>query len=169
MTHKSRNLPLYDFLECLQQEYVAAEVRSKTYPSNNDKRYHRKVMGYKREKIEDIAQRNQLSTIFNDQTKMKNMYNSMYTHFGLPEFCYKDDSDRSKFEQNDILNYFAVGGEVKIQEESGISIGIISDNEQLEVKWQNNEDDLQNTPIAVKKRNESGDVVVLISQLSRIL
>jgi len=86
MTQKSRHQSLYDFLECLQLEYVTVELRSKIYPSISDKKYYKKVMGYKLEKVEDIALRNDLPTIFNNDEKRREIYEMVYTKFGATTF-----------------------------------------------------------------------------------
>lgn len=169
MRDKSRDQPMYDFLECLQIEYVSAEVRSKIYPSNSDRKYHRRVMGYKREKIEDISLRNALPTIFNDQDKIKLIYGKVYTNFGCPSLSYRNNEDRDKFFADDVLNYFSVGSEVKINEENGVSVGVISDASQLDQVWNSDVETINSTPIVVKKRNSNQDVVVLVSMVSRIL
>lgn len=168
--NKSRNQSLYDFLQCLQKEYVNAELRSKIYPSIGDKKYYRKVMGYKEEKIEDISMRNQLPSIFNNQDVRNDVYFEVYTNFGCPNFVYKNETEKEKFKQSDLLNYFAVGGEIKIQKEDGrIEIGIIVDNLALEEAIDNGVEDLSKTPLAIKRRNVEGHSVVLIKQVSRIL
>lgn len=171
MAHKSRNQSLFDFLECLQLEYITAELRSKIYPSSNDKKYYRKVMRYKREKIEDIAQRNDLPTIFSSKDgKANEMYKQVYAKFGVPSFQYKDTADREKFEYNDLINYFIVDAEVKVLREDGdVDVAIIVDNESLEVAWNDGDDDFSKVAIAVRKRKTNTTEVVLIEQLSRIL
>lgn len=168
---KSRNQSLYDFLQCLQLEYVSAELRSKIYPSQNDKRYYKKVMSFKLDKIEDIAQRNGLPTIFNNQEEKQEVYAKTYTSFGLPQFSYKDENDQEKFEESDLLNYFCEGGEVKILQEDeslGFEVGIIVDNDKLK-QVLNERISFESVPIVVKKRKDQNEIVVLTSQLSRIL
>jgi hypothetical protein len=170
MTHKSRHQSLYDFLECLQLEYVTVELRSKIYPSINDKKYYRKVMGYKIDKIVDIASRNTLPTIFNDDDKKREIYYAVYTKFGVPAFAYKDPEDKDKFYEQDLLNYFAVGAEVKVRTETGIEVGVISDNDKLLECWDTSTmSELEKIPIVVNKRKEGVDTIVLLSQISRIL
>jgi len=170
MTQKSRHQSLYDFLECLQLEYVTVELRSKIYPSISDKKYYKKVMGYKLEKVEDIALRNDLPTIFNNDEKRREIYEMVYTKFGAPTFSYKDNDDKNKFVETDLLNYFAIGAEVRIQEEEGIQIGVIVDNEKLVQSWRDlTFTEVGNTPLVIRKRKEGTDAVVLISQISRIL
>ncbi|MBV1929555.1 MAG: hypothetical protein KUG81_08615, partial [Gammaproteobacteria bacterium] len=134
--NKSRHQSLYDFLECLQQEYITVEVRSKIYPSVSDKKYYKKVMGYKVEKIDDIASRNELPTIFNNENKRQTMYSEVCTMFGVPNFAYRDEADKEKFFEGDLLNYFSEGAEVRVlQEDEAIDIAVIVDCDQLVDKW----------------------------------
>jgi hypothetical protein len=168
---KSRHQSLYDFMECLQLEYITVELRSKIYPSASDKKYYRKVMGYKMEKIQDIALRNDLPTIFNSEEKKREIYEKTYSKFGVPAFAYKDQEDKDKFIEQDLLNYFAVGSEVRVcKGDNAIEIAVIADNDKLVESWENlTFNELETVPIVIKKRKENTDSIALISQISRIL
>jgi len=168
--NKSRHQSLYDFLQALQLEYVSAELRSKIYTSNSDKRYYKRVMSHKKEKIEDISLRNDLNTIFTDDSVKKEVYALTHTKFGIPTFVYRNDEDKAKFEESDLLNYFSVGSEVKIQgDDESVEIGIIVDAQQFENKWNDGNNDIDSIPIVVKKRRDQNEAIVLVSQISRIL
>ena len=64
MNNNSRSLSVAEYFHVIQREYLMAEFRRKIYFSPKDKRYFSRVMEFKREKIEDIAKRNQLMSIF---------------------------------------------------------------------------------------------------------
>ena len=59
-------------------------------------------MGYKREKIESIAKRNRLNSIFNDNVTLKQIQDELFTVVGKPKF---------ELSENDQLNYYSVGNE----------------------------------------------------------
>jgi len=169
MTKKSRNQSLFDFLQCLQLEYITAEIRSKILSSNSDKRYYRKVMGYKKEKIQDIALRNGLPTIFSDNSTKQEMYSKVHTNSGCPNFVYRDEEEKQTYHYRDITNYFCVGAEVSIEDEDGkVSVGVIQDNEQLLIAL-GSDKHIDSTPLAIKLRGEQKSTIVLINRVSRIL
>jgi len=70
---KTRNLSPADYFEVLQREYLIAEFRSKIYFSPKDKTFYKRLMNYKRGKINDIAQRNNLKSIFTDAELKKSI------------------------------------------------------------------------------------------------
>lgn len=112
--NKTRDLSYFKFLDILQSEYILAELRKKIYPSLSDKNYYERVMKGKKEKIEDIAIRNSLKTIFNDkETKIKK-YKEIYNDQGYPNFFYRNEEDRLNNEIKDKRNYYMIGSEVKV-------------------------------------------------------
>jgi len=102
MTTKTRNLSVAEYFLAIQKEYLIAEFRKKIYFSPNDKSYYQKVMNYKTEKINDIANRNRLDSILNNSSKMEELKNELFDRLGKP-----------KFEMNkiDLENYYAVGND----------------------------------------------------------
>lgn len=123
---KTRHQSLFEYLEALQLEHIQAEVRRKIYPKPKDKVFWEKVLSHKKEKIIDIASRNGLPSIFDDEL-VKNQYRSkIFPETGFPTFFYKDDIDKAEFELKDFKYYFSAGSEVKILQELGkIVIGKI--------------------------------------------
>ena len=65
-------------------------------------------MGYKKEKIESIAKRNRLNSIFNDNVTLKQVQDELFTIIGKPRF---------ELDENDRLNYYAVGNEFSFKGE----------------------------------------------------
>lgn len=122
---KSRNLSVYRYFEQLQLEYIVAELRKKIYPARKDKNYYEKVMKFKQEKIEDIALRNKLPSIFSDSEVRRNCYEKVYVDEGIPNFLYKNIAEQEELHQKDYMFYFAIKSEVKFQEDSKIVIGIV--------------------------------------------
>lgn len=99
---KTRNLSVAEYFDVIQREYYIAEFRKKIYYSPKDKRYYGRVMEHKREKIEDIATRNRLNSIFNSSAKAAEIRGSLFDGLGRPTFDMSEE-DRS--------NYFSVGNE----------------------------------------------------------
>lgn len=122
---KSRNLSTFRFFEQLQLEYIVAELRKKIYPSVKDKGYYKKVMKFKKEKIEDICSRNSLPSIFTDPAQKEELYKYVYREIGPPLFLYRDKKHEEEFSFQDLTNYYLVGSEVKVYKDGKVIIGRI--------------------------------------------
>lgn len=126
---KSRHQSLYEYLECLQLEYITCELRKKVYFKRKDKSYYSKTMDRKKIKIEDIAERNHLPTIFNDDKIKEGMYSLVYKEHGYPEFIYNSEEDKVEFLEKDKENYYLKGSEVRVLMEDGyVEVGTIEDS-----------------------------------------
>lgn len=99
---KTRNLSVAEYFNVIQQEYYIAEFRKKIYYSPKDKRYYGRVMEHKREKIQDIAQRNHLDSIFTSSTKAAEIRATLFDGMGRP--CFNMTAE-------DRNNYYAPGNE----------------------------------------------------------
>ena len=102
MDKKNRNLSVAKYFLIIQKEYLIAEFRKKIYFSKNDKIYYQRVMDGKRNKINDIAKRNRLDSIFNNSEKMEEMRAELFDKLGKPKF---------EMSPTDIENYYASGNE----------------------------------------------------------
>ena len=102
MDKKNRNLSVAEYFLIIQKEYLIAEFRKKIYFSKNDKIYYQRVMDCKRNKINDIAKRNRLDSIFNNSEKMEEMRAELFDKLGKPKF---------EMSPTDIENYYASGNE----------------------------------------------------------
>lgn len=124
---KTRDLTIYKYFEQLMLEYIVMELRKKIYPSLSDQNYYERVMVQKKEKINDIASRNNLPSIFNDKKIKKNFYGQVYNpnSFGIPNFLYKDEEHRKKYELLDKKYYYFPGSEVKIIIDAEMKVGNI--------------------------------------------
>lgn len=126
-----KNLSVVEYYEALQREYLIAEFRSKIYISPNDKRYYRRVMRHKREKIEDIAQRNNLDSIFTSEAKQREYRDSLFEH-GKPlfELTFKDKECYFA-----VGNYFSYNGEAwKLESVEGDFLVIFSEKQNKKEK-----------------------------------
>lgn len=99
---KTRNLSIAEYFDVLQDEYMVAEFRKKIYFSPKDKSFYNRVMEHKREKIENISNRNNLDSIFNSELKRKEVQDKLFDHLGRPKF---------KLSDKDITNYYNPGNE----------------------------------------------------------
>jgi len=99
---KSRELSTAEYFTQVQKEYLIAWFRSKIYFNPKNKRYWRKVMSFKAEKIEQIAKRNNLNSILNSEKKMSEFQESLFDSNGKPKF---------EMNQEDLRNYFTIGNE----------------------------------------------------------
>ena len=102
MDKKNRNLSVAEYFLIIQKEYLIAEFRKKIYFSKNDKIYYQRVMDGKKNKINDIAKRNRLDSIFNNSEKMEEMRAELFDKLGKPKF---------EMSPTDIENYYTSGNE----------------------------------------------------------
>ena len=153
---KSRHLSIVDYLDQLQKEYITADIRSKVSISKNDKEYYKTVMEHKKQKIVDISNRNSLPNIFtNNQTK-ELLYSSIH-RFGLPNYEYRDEYQKTRLSLKDKRNYFNQGSDVKINIGDNILIGKILKS------------DFTNNVALCSFRGELGDKLISFENIKRIL
>jgi beta-xylosidase len=69
-------------------------------------------MEHKKNKIQDIALRNKLKSIFTDNDEYQNIFDKVL-HYGIPEFIYRDFHQKRKLESRDLYFYFQPGSDVK--------------------------------------------------------
>lgn len=115
---KTRNLSVAEYFHVIQKEYLIAEFRKKIYYNPKDKNYYQRVMNHKKKKIQDIASRNNLASIFNSDRKMSEIHSEIFDHLGKPKFNMSD---------TDIENYYATGNEFSFRGEVWILDQINSD------------------------------------------
>lgn len=176
MSTNDRDLTLIDYLEQLQLEYIVAELRSKIYKREKDKRFFReKVMSGKRQKIYDISERNpEVLTIFTSEKEMQKFRDQVYKIWGLPNFFYKDIEQKNELEIKDLLNYFAYQNEFLIrvgedESERGLLIYLMQDGEKI--TWANYQSLIPSeiTFAKVKLRCQEKTSVIHLSNIVRIL
>ena len=121
---KNRTLNFNDFFACLQREYLVAELRYKIYMKAKDKEYylHKEMEGKKRT-IESIASRNNFPSIFTDQWLFEKYKSEIYNEWGLPNFIYRSDEDRTNRRPSDIVSYFHRGVIVNVKTDEGVKLG----------------------------------------------
>lgn len=118
MNRKTRNLSISEYFHVVQKEYLVTEFRRKISYNPKDKAYFQKVLNYKREKINDIAKRNCLLSIFSSSKKLEEIRNELFDKFGRPKF---------ELSEIDLKNYYAVGNEFSYRGEVWILDQITDD------------------------------------------
>jgi hypothetical protein len=117
---KDRDLPITNYLDILQKEYVVAEIRHKIYPKISDKKYWKKVMNGKKKKVEDICFRNKIGSIFTEQEEKERIYLEIYPEKGVPNFSYINNDqklgngDFPGLEETDYIYYYSEGAKVRV-------------------------------------------------------
>ena len=99
---QQRHLSVAEYFLQIQKEYLIADFRRKIYYSPKDKAYYKKVIGYKKDKINAIAERNHLKSILNDVDKYAELRNLLFDSNGKPRF---------EMTAEDVKNYYCVGNE----------------------------------------------------------
>lgn len=114
---KNRHLPLYNFFEALQLEFLVADLRFKIFPRPKDKEYWKKVKENKKSKIEDIAVRNGLDTIFSNPERWTKKQAELFPNGEKPAFAYRDLSQQQELGYWDEYYYFKIGEYVRVMNE----------------------------------------------------
>jgi hypothetical protein len=160
MQEQSRHIPVLQFLEALQVEYIVAELRSKTYRKPKDKTFWKdRVMVGKRTKISDISERNpDAPTIFNSPKELERIKSCIFSEYGLPNYHYRDDEQKLELENKDFYSYFCKDSDVVVRVSSmdkkvGTLLYVSSDKQFA----------------TVKLRDEEKKTTVHIANVSRVL
>lgn len=124
---KSRNQSTYEFFEALQIEYLVHELRVKIYPKLKDKDFHKRVCEGKKATILDIAQRNRLPTIFDDDQLEQALKARIYRSESYPIFVYRDENHKNNQEYYDLLYYYNKGAEVRFDYFGDVKVGRVKE------------------------------------------
>lgn len=122
MKRKTRNISIAEYFLVLQKEYLIADFRRKIYYNPKDKAYYRKVMHYKKEKIDNIAARNHLDSIFTNESKLEELKSELFDEFGVPKF---------DMTVKDLRNYYAFGNEFSYKGEIWVLNRVIGNKLEL--------------------------------------
>jgi len=122
LKQKTRNISIADYFIILQKEYLIADFRRKIYYNPKDKAYYQRVMQYKKEKIDNIAERNHLDSIFTNAEKRKELEKELFDENGLPKFS---------MTVKDLQNYYAFGNEFSYNGEIWVLNKVFEDTLEL--------------------------------------
>ena len=125
--NKSRPLSPYQFFEIVQIEYICAILRARIYKAKKDKEFWNKVADGKKVKIEEIADRNGLPSIFTDSDLSDTLTKRVYVESGSPCFIYRNDQHRLEQEYYDLFYYYNPGKEVRFLFDSEMVVGIVDE------------------------------------------
>lgn len=128
MIEKSRNIPLTDLYSALQLEYISYFVRSKIYCKDFAENYAQ-VCLQKKNKIDNISQRNNLPSIFKNEETRNRYVLKFLGDSGLPNFTYKNSDIQKKMQRWDQFYYFCVGTSVSFISDGEILLGVIEAND----------------------------------------
>lgn len=156
--NKDKNQSILEFFEVLQLEYFICEIRKKIYISQKDKNYYKRVMDFKKNKIEDLSLKNGIPSIFSDEELRIDFIKKTYPKLGLPEFikCY-NNTKLAIWTENDNNHYYLTGKDIKIVIDDTILVGVLE------------KVDLKNCFGIVKIRKESNQRTIFLKEITRIL
>lgn len=118
-----RKLSIYQYFEILQKEWLVADLRCRIYQNKKDKGFWLKVREGKRVKIENIAEKNKLPTIFTDSELKKDLERAIYNDYTYPNFHYKDEQHAREQGYWDLTNYYSKGSEVRFDHNGEMKVG----------------------------------------------
>jgi uncharacterized LabA/DUF88 family protein len=112
---KSRNIPLMDYYEILQLEFLSYYFRHEFYEREQDKQKYFDFCKKKKESIEQLAFRNCFPSVFNDETYKEKYLNKFLGEKGMPNFTYRDEHQKLHLGYWDRVYFFKKGSEVLYQ------------------------------------------------------
>ena len=113
MKPKDRHISILDYFNVLQSEYLLYELRSKIYPSSEDKVKFKEVLFFKKQKIEDISSKNDLVSIFETDEFRKEKLNELFGGNCVP----------SVFSKRDTYFYYSIGSDFSFK---GVGVKLYS-------------------------------------------
>jgi hypothetical protein len=105
MKPKDRHISILEYFNCLQLEFLTYEIRSKVYPSAEDKAKFKKVLELKKIKIFDISKKNSLISIFDNDDLRKEKIDELFGQSNMPEL----------FNRRDKYFYYFIGSEFSFE------------------------------------------------------
>jgi len=118
----SRKLSTFEFFQQIQVEFIVAALRAKIYTKAKDKIFWNKVMEGKKQTILEIAERNQLPSLFDDSDLLSFLNKRVYGE-GYPTFTYRDHEQELAQSYFDSLYYYTKGVEVRFRQNGEIVVG----------------------------------------------
>lgn len=126
----NRKLSVHELFKVLQEEYVICKLRAHIYPIQHHKEFWDKTAEGKKEKIESIALRNHLQSLFTNEDIEAQIIRQVYAELGPPKFYYPNKKKESKQRYWDLINYYCKGADVRFKEQltqEQFQIGVIRD------------------------------------------
>jgi len=154
---KKRGLTIFEYFNTLQLEWICADLRTRIYTRDKDIQYWEFVKQGKKAKIENIASKNTLPTIFDDPQMREEFTRKIYRDKGFPCFLYKDDAQRAQQEFFDMGNYFQKDVDVRCEIEGETIVCKISYYEPYQ------------TTLKAKRHDNGESVILSVKECARIM
>lgn len=103
---KDRDLSILEYLEVLQREWWVCNLRRKIYPDLKSKNNFNRIANLKRDRIKEIAERNDIPSIFSSREEMKKLNKEFMREGGFPIF--------PGLTEEDICNYYLPQNDARI-------------------------------------------------------
>lgn len=148
-TVKTKHQSKIDYLDSLQKEFFINLIKSKIYPKHNDRKYYKRVMEHKKDKILNLSfNMGGVSNIFDNEEDYERYKYLMFPKDNLPNFDLTED---------EIEYYYAIDSEIKVNVDGVYKVGVmISKN-------------IEKNICTVKLRGDSSEKIVSLNFVSRIL
>lgn len=111
----TKKLSVYELFQILQIEWIVADLRARIYP-NDIKPYWNRVKEGKKKRINDIAEKNSLPTIFTDEEMKRILEKKVYQPQGIPVFRYTDIEHEKMQQPLDLIYYYSKDATVRFEE-----------------------------------------------------
>ena len=118
----NRRISLPDYFTQLQLEYISYKLRSLIYKRDLDISKFCSICKGKKEKIEQIAYRNKLPSIFSSESQKEKYLKRFFGDGGFPDFKYRDEYQEKVKGKWDKLYFFVEGGKVFHKGEEGFFV-----------------------------------------------
>lgn len=92
---KSRKIPLMEYYEILQLEFLSYYFRYLFYTRDEDKSKYLDFCKKKKESIEKLSLRNSFHSIFNDDKYKEKYFKKFFNTQGLPNLSYRDNYQKT--------------------------------------------------------------------------
>lgn len=144
---ENRDIPIIEFIEVLEREYISAYIRKKIFPRKKDKSYWSKVMNGKKDKIENLCSKNSLSSIFNNSQREIEIWRRIVPQYGMPSlFINKHMIDRYNKSKKKFFPYAHMV--LRLKKEAGLDFSLC-----IVDKF-----DFENQSIFIKERDDSKEL-----------
>lgn len=109
---KSRCIPLMDYYDILQQEFLSYYMRYLTYDRDVDKQKYFEFCKKKKLTIQNLSRRNCFPSIFDSKDYRDKKLKVFFNESGMPNYLYRDEHQKQHLGFWDKIYYFKQGVDV---------------------------------------------------------
>lgn len=109
---KSRNIPLMDYYDILQFEFLSYYLRYITYDRDIDKQKYFEFCKKKKLTIQNLSRRNCFPNIFDSKEFRDKKLTKFFNESGMPNYLYRDEHQKQHLGFWDKIYYFKQGIDV---------------------------------------------------------